>query len=83
MFEHMLEHRLMNRPKIALLISKENFAGLDFARFQGRSIAIGRFFSPCRRLIDTRSSKKGSGANGRIWRAMMSAELPEGWAWAS
>jgi TolB-like protein len=26
---------------------------------------------------------KGSGANGRIWPAMMSAELPEGWAWAS
>ena len=25
----------------------------------------------------------GSGANGRIWPAMMSAELPEGWAWAS
>jgi hypothetical protein len=23
---------------------------------------------------------KGSGANGRIWPAMMSAELPEGWA---
>ena len=22
----------------------------------------------------------GSGANGRIWPAMMSAELPEGWA---
>ena len=27
--------------------------------------------------------RKGSGANGRIWPAMMSAELPEGWAWAS
>jgi hypothetical protein len=27
--------------------------------------------------------KRGSGANGRIWPAMMSAELPEGWAWAS
>jgi hypothetical protein len=26
---------------------------------------------------------EGSGANGRIWPAMMSAELPEGWAWAS
>jgi transposase len=26
---------------------------------------------------------KGSGANGGIWSAMMSAELPEGWAWAS
>jgi hypothetical protein len=25
----------------------------------------------------------GSGANGGIWSAMMSAELPEGWAWAS
>ena len=25
----------------------------------------------------------GSGANGRIWPAMMSAELLEGWAWAS
>jgi transposase len=25
----------------------------------------------------------GSGANGRIWPAMMSAELPEGRAWAS
>ena len=23
---------------------------------------------------------EGSGANGRIWPAMMSAELPEGWA---
>jgi len=28
-------------------------------------------------------SPYGSGANGRIWPAMMSAELPEGWAWAS
>lgn len=25
-------------------------------------------------------SVEGSGANGRIWPAMMSAELPEGWA---
>jgi hypothetical protein len=25
----------------------------------------------------------GFGANGRIWPAIMSAELPEGWAWAS
>jgi putative DNA-invertase from lambdoid prophage Rac len=25
----------------------------------------------------------GSGANGRIWPAMISAELLEGWAWAS
>jgi len=58
MFEHMLEHRLMNRPKIALLISKENFASLDFARFRRLSTAIGRFFSVCRRLIDTWSSKK-------------------------
>jgi hypothetical protein len=32
------------------------------------------------RLARTRC---GSGANGRIWPAMMSAELPEGWAWAS
>jgi hypothetical protein len=29
------------------------------------------------------SAQGGSGANGRIWPAMMSAELPEGWAWAS
>jgi hypothetical protein len=28
-------------------------------------------------------NRDGSGANGRIWPAMMSAELPEGWAWAS
>jgi len=27
--------------------------------------------------------REGSGANGRIWPAMMSAELPEGWAWVS
>jgi hypothetical protein len=26
---------------------------------------------------------EGTGANGRIWPAKMSAELPEGWAWAS
>jgi hypothetical protein len=26
------------------------------------------------------ASGEGSGANGRIWPAMMSAELPEGWA---
>jgi transposase len=27
--------------------------------------------------------ERGSGANGGIWSAMVSAELPEGWAWAS
>jgi hypothetical protein len=27
-----------------------------------------------------REGLDGSGANGRIWPAMMSAELPEGWA---
>ena len=31
----------------------------------------------------TKGGPEGSGANGRIWPAMMSAELPEGWAWAS
>ena len=31
------------------------------------------------RLKDLRD-RAGSGANGRIWPAMMSAELPEGWA---
>jgi nicotinate-nucleotide pyrophosphorylase len=46
------------RQKCALLISKENFVDLDFARFQRLSPAIGRFFSACRRLIDTRSSEK-------------------------
>jgi nicotinate-nucleotide pyrophosphorylase (carboxylating) len=40
------------------LISKENFVDLDFTRFQRLSTAIGRFFSACRRLIDTRSSEK-------------------------
>ena len=29
------------------------------------------------------ASAIGSGANGRIWPAVMSAELPEGWTWAS
>jgi Quinolinate phosphoribosyl transferase, C-terminal domain len=53
-----LDHRLTNRQKIALWISKENFARLDFARFRRLSTAIGRFFSVCRRLIDTWSSKK-------------------------
>jgi nitroimidazol reductase NimA-like FMN-containing flavoprotein (pyridoxamine 5'-phosphate oxidase superfamily) len=28
----------------------------------------------------TEGAPVGSGANGRIWPAMMSAELPEGWA---
>jgi nicotinate-nucleotide pyrophosphorylase len=46
------------RQKCALLISKENFVDLDFARFQRLSPAIGRFFSACRRLIDTRISEK-------------------------
>jgi nicotinate-nucleotide pyrophosphorylase len=46
------------RQKCALLISKENFDDLDFARFQRLSTAIGRFFSAFRRLIDTRSSEK-------------------------
>ena len=32
---------------------------------------------------EQRVIREGSGANGRIWPAMMSAELPEGWAWAS
>lgn len=31
---------------------------MDFARFRRLSTAIGRFFSACRRLIDTRSSEK-------------------------
>jgi hypothetical protein len=53
-----LDHRLTNRQKIALSISKENFASLDFARFRRLSTAIGRFFSVCRRLIDSWSSKK-------------------------
>jgi hypothetical protein len=57
-FANALDHRLTNRQKIALLISKENFASLDFARFRRLSTAIGRFFSVCRRLIDTWSSKK-------------------------
>ena len=34
------------------------------------SAATIRFLTP---------SPAGSGANGRIWPAMMSAELPEGW----
>ena len=41
---------------------------------------------PCWKLDRKESTKlslKGSGANGRVWPAMMSAELPEGWAWAS
>ena len=36
----------------------------------------------CRSLTSS-SPTSGSGANGRIWPVMMSAELPEGWAWAS
>ena len=56
------------------------------ARSQGKR---GRLHS-ARRGLPRRFSHRmqgdlvsGSGANGRIWAAMMSAELPEGWAWAS
>jgi Protein of unknown function (DUF3300) len=35
------------------------------------------------RVPPTALAPPGSGANGGIWSAMMSAELPEGWAWAS
>ena len=31
-------------------------------------------------LVDAKGARGGSGANGTIWPAMMSAELPEGWA---
>jgi molybdenum storage protein len=31
-------------------------------------------------VIDRGRAAVGSGANGRIWPTMMSAELPEGWA---
>ena len=31
-------------------------------------------------VAETTVGRAGSGANGRIWPAMMSAELPEGWA---
>jgi hypothetical protein len=39
----------------------------------------------CSELVVRKSNCRhgGSGANGSIWPAMMSAELPEGWAWAS
>jgi hypothetical protein len=32
------------------------------------------------RLVSAEAALNGSGANGRIWPAMMSADLPEGWA---
>jgi hypothetical protein len=52
-------------------------------------INAGRKTIPFARFDKTRCAqgleclRSGSGANGRIWAAMMSAELPEGWAWAS
>ena len=47
-----------------------------------REMAVMR--KPTRRLdIELAPAREGSGANGRIWPAMMSAEVPEGWAWAS
>ena len=44
---------------------------------------IGRRPQSHRAHLRRQGRPKGSGANGRIWPAMMSAELPEGWAWAS
>jgi hypothetical protein len=37
-------------------------------------------FIPIARAIAGDQTPEGSGANGTIWPAMMSAELPEGWA---
>jgi error-prone DNA polymerase len=65
------------------IVDRNSLAGVvrahDAAKTTGVRLVVG-----CRLdLSDRQSVLVGSGANGRIWPAMMSAELPEGWAWAS
>jgi hypothetical protein len=58
------------------------------AAFDGPMIGRPRLFAKRCAILFPSSARslwhrlacKGTGANGRIWPAMMSAELPEGWA---
>ena len=65
------------------IVDRNSLAGVVRAHEAAKTTGV-RLVVGCRLdLSDRQSVLVGSGATGRIWPAMMSAELPEGWAWAS
>jgi hypothetical protein len=76
-------------PRLSIVRQCE-LAAISRATFYRRPVGESAETLALMRLIDETflecpfyGARQGSGANGRILPAMMSAELPEGWAWAS